>query len=125
MFVNFDFKNLSNWLNANKMSMNLSKTELVMFKQRINKLDFYLKLKLNYERYLSIKSANHICNKIYEILTWNGHINDIAIKPSGANSMLYKLREFARARVIKSIYHAIFDCYLNYAKTGLGRNKNS
>ena len=35
-FVNFDLKNLSNWLiNAKKISLNVSKTELVMFKPRM------------------------------------------------------------------------------------------
>ena len=46
-FVNFDLKKLSNWLNANKISLNVSKTELIMFKRRLKKLDFNLKLKLN------------------------------------------------------------------------------
>ena len=49
-FVNFDLKNLSNWLNANKISLNVSKTELIMFKPRIKKVDFGLKLKLNQKR---------------------------------------------------------------------------
>ena len=39
-FVNFDMKNLSNWLNPNKISLNVSKTELIMFKPRLKKLDF-------------------------------------------------------------------------------------
>ena len=38
-FVNFDLKNLSNWLiNAKKISLNVSKTELVMFKPRMKKI---------------------------------------------------------------------------------------
>ena len=46
-FVNFNLKNLSSWLNANKISLNVSKTELIMFKPRMKKIDFDLKLKLN------------------------------------------------------------------------------
>ena len=29
-FFNFDFQNLSNWLNVNKISLNVSKTELII-----------------------------------------------------------------------------------------------
>ena len=36
-FVNFNLKNLSNWLNANKISLNVSKTELIIFKPRMKK----------------------------------------------------------------------------------------
>ena len=39
--------------------------------------------------------------------------------------MLYKLRAFANTRAIKLVYHAIFDCHLNYANTFRGQNKNS
>ena len=38
---------LTNWLNANKISLNVSKTELILFKPRMKKLDFDLKLRLN------------------------------------------------------------------------------
>ena len=33
-------KNLSNWLNANKIILNVTKTELVIFKPKYKKLDF-------------------------------------------------------------------------------------
>ena len=53
------------------------------------------------------------------------HINDIAIKLNRANGMLYKVSEFLNTRVLKLIYHTIFDCHLNYANTEWGQNKNS
>ena len=39
--------------------------------------------------------------------------------------MLYKVREFVNTRVLKLIYHAIFDCHLNYVNAVWGQNKNS
>ena len=63
-FVNFDFKKLSNWLNNKRISMNVSKTELIMFKPRMKKLDFDLKLKLNGKRLYSTKSAKYLGIKI-------------------------------------------------------------
>ena len=38
--LNIDLKNLTNWLNANKVSLNISKTELIVFKPKGNLLDF-------------------------------------------------------------------------------------
>ena len=34
--------------------------------------------------------------------------------------MLSKVREFVNTRVLKLIYHAFFDCHLNYEKYSLG-----
>ena len=48
--VNLEFKNLTHWANANKISLNVSKTELILFKPKMKKLDFDLKLKLNGKR---------------------------------------------------------------------------
>ena len=38
--INYDLKNLSDWLNANKIMLNVTKTELVIFKPKHKKLDF-------------------------------------------------------------------------------------
>ena len=67
-------KNLSNWLNANKISLNDSKTELITFKPRIKKTDFALKLKLNRNRIYSTKSVKYPSIKVAKSR------NDIAIK---------------------------------------------
>ena len=45
--VNKDLKKLSNWLNANKICLNVSKTEVVLFKSAKKQLDLKFKLKLN------------------------------------------------------------------------------
>jgi len=37
-YVNYDLKNLTTWLNANKISLNVSKTELIIFKPKNNHL---------------------------------------------------------------------------------------
>ena len=46
-FVNQDMKNLIVWLNANKISLNVKKTEVVTFKDQRKKLDTETKIKLN------------------------------------------------------------------------------
>ena len=48
--VNQDLKNLTNWLKANKICLNVSKTEVVLFKLSRKLADVPLKLKLNGKR---------------------------------------------------------------------------
>ena len=48
--VNQDLKNLTNWPNANKVCLNVSKTENVLFKSSRKLTDVSLKLKLNGKR---------------------------------------------------------------------------
>ena len=58
-----------------------------MFKPKIKKLYFDLKLKLNGKILHPIKSVKCCGIKIDESLTWNEHINDIAIKLSRTNAV--------------------------------------
>ena len=51
-----------------------------MFKPRMKKVDFGLKLKLNGKRLYPTKSVKYLGIKVDESLTWNEHINDIGIK---------------------------------------------
>ena len=45
--VNQGMKNITVWLNANKTSLNVEKTELVIFKHQRKKLETEIKIKLN------------------------------------------------------------------------------
>ena len=94
-------KNLSNWFNANKMLLSVSKTDLIIFKPRMKKVDLDLKLKLIGKRIYPTKSVKYLGIKIDESLTWSEHINDIAIKLKQANAMLYKVKEFVNTMVVK------------------------
>ena len=46
-FVNRGMKNLVQWLNANKISMNVQKSEIVIFNHQREKLDGDIKIKLS------------------------------------------------------------------------------
>ena len=90
----------------------------------MKKLDFDLKLKLNGKRFSPTKSVKYISIKIDESLTWNEHISDIALKLNQVKAMLYKVREFVNTRALISVFHAIFDCHLNYANIVWSQNNS-
>ena len=45
--MNFDLKYVCNWLKANKISLNASKTEMIIFRDPRRKIDFDLKIKID------------------------------------------------------------------------------
>ena len=62
--VNFDLKNLVYWLNANKISLNFKKTELVIFKSKRKQFDGEIKLKLSRKRLFPTDSVKYLGVKI-------------------------------------------------------------
>ena len=100
--VNKDLKTLSNWLNANKICLNVSKTELVLFRSAKKQLDFGLKLKLNGKRLYPTNSVKYLGVKIDEHLTWKPHIDGISTKLNKSNAMPSKIRHFVDQKNFKS-----------------------
>ena len=76
--LNNDLKNLTNWLNANKIPLNVSKTELIIFKPKKKPLDFNMKIKLNGKRLYPIDSVKYLGVEIDSKLNWKSHVNATA-----------------------------------------------
>ena len=67
--VKQDLKNLANWLNANKVCLNVSKTEVILFKLSRKLTDVLLKLKLNGKSISPTNSVKYLGINIDENLT--------------------------------------------------------
>ena len=67
--VNKDLSNLSNWLRANKLSLNVEKT--VIFRPRKLNIDHSFKFKLDGKRLVPTHSVKYLGVLIDEHLLWN------------------------------------------------------
>ena len=124
-YINLDMKNLTDWLNANKISLNVEKTELVIFKRKKKKLKCPIRIKLSRKRLYPSNSIKYLGVKIDKNLNWNDHIHDIATKLNRANALLFKIRNYVNFNTLKSIYFVIFDSHINYVNLISGKNLNS
>ena len=61
--VNTDLKHLANWLNANKISVNVKKTVMVIFKSKQRKFEGNLKIKLYGKRLYPTESVKYLSCK--------------------------------------------------------------
>ena len=68
------------------------------------------------ENALSFNSIKYLGVKIDENPNWKDHIQDIATKLNRANAPLFKIRNYVKFNTLESIYFAIFDSRINYAK---------
>ena len=69
--INKDLSNLSNWLKTNKLSLNIKKTKLVLFRLKNLKLDHSFKFKIDGKRLIPIHSVKYLGVLLDEhILEW-------------------------------------------------------
>ena len=78
--VNYDLRKLSMWLRANKFSLNIEKTELVVFRRQNTKLNNSFKIKLDGKRLFPTSSVKYLGVLLDEHLTWSSQISHVQIK---------------------------------------------
>ena len=118
-------KKLSHWLNANKISVNVKKTETIIFKSRRKKFEGAIKLKLNRQRLHSFNNVKYLGIKIDENLKWRHHFNEVSSKLVMANAILFKIRNYLNPKILRSIYFTIFESHLNYYSIVWAQNPGS
>ena len=92
--INIDLKNLSNWLNANKISLNVKKTETIIFKCRRKNYEGVIKLKLYKQRLHPTNNVKYLGIKIDENFNWKHHVNDASTKLLWVNTILINKRNY-------------------------------
>ena len=112
--LNKDVKELSFWLNANKIALNVARTEIILLKTKHKPCNTDLRLKLCRKRLNKTKCVRYLGIKIDENLNWKIHVRDISSKLNRANAVLGKLRYFISNEILRSTYFAIYHSYLNY-----------
>ena len=113
--VNLDLKFLYQWLLANKISLNCSKTELIFFhKPRSPPADFKFKLKLNGHKLEPSESIKYLGIYLDSSLSGTHHCDQLIKKLKRANRMLSKVRHYVPQSELKSIYYAIFSSHMVY-----------
>ena len=116
--VNKELANVSNWFNANKLSLNVIKTKFSFFHKSAKKDNIPLRLpNLNIHGF-TIKresSIKFLGGWIDENLTWRNHIHTIENKIAKNIGLLYQGNDYLDDNCLKQIYFTYIHAYLNHA----------
>ena len=85
------------WLNANKLSINASKTKIVIFKCKNKSLDSQITIKINNDIIKQVPSVKFLGVTIDQKLTWTiNHINSVLKSITKSTGMIDKLRHYTK-----------------------------
>ena len=99
--VHKDRKFLIQWMHANKISLNVAKTAVIIFRTKKNQLDFDLTLKLCGENLQTSSYLKYLGLLLEDYLDWSPRINHLSHKFVKANAMLFKLCHYVNYATIK------------------------
>ena len=83
-------------MNATKISLNIEKTEQVIFKSPMKVLPDEIKTKLRGKRLYLSNSLKHLGVRIDKFLHRNDKKNEIAVKLNRDNKLLLKVRNYLK-----------------------------
>ena len=82
--INEDLRNVHNWLSANKLNLNIAKTEYVLIgsRHKINSLDIQPSINIDKQSVKRVKHSKVLGVQVDEHLAWTKHTEFIAGKIS-------------------------------------------
>ena len=111
--INTELSKINDWLRANKLSLNATKTKLMIFHKPQKKVECPL-LQINGTEIQRVQEFNYLGIQLNEHLTWKNHVNKIANKISRSIGILNKLKRCLPQDTLYLLYNSLVLSHLNY-----------
>ena len=122
--MNKELEKLHEWLCINRLSLNISKTNFVIF-HPINKPKIPVTILINKAAITEEQYVKYLGILIDSQLTFKFHIDELNKKISRAIGVLYKLRPYVTSKILSSVYYAIIYPFLLYGILIWGNASNT
>ena len=98
--VNKDLKTLYEWLCANRLSLNVGKTEFIIFRPSKKSLSNRIVLTLNRTKLYESPKIKYLGLILDSRLTWKDHITELSKKISRSVGILYKICKYCLSKIL-------------------------
>ena len=112
--LNDQLHNVSTWLKANKLSINVKKTKLMIFRPRQKTLPINRQIIIENNVLEQVDNLKFLEVYIDQHLTWKTHVNFIAATISKSVRLLYKAKYYLPSKSLLTLYYALVYPYLTY-----------
>ena len=124
-YINKDLKYATDWIRANKLSLNTSKTEIILFKTKNKVVTKHLNFRVSGQKIELSKSVKYLGITIQDDLYWNLHLSQLTKKLNRSIGLLSKIRHYVPKYLLRTIYYAIFNSHLIYGCEIWGQDQNN
>ena len=118
-----NLKKLYEWLCLNRLSLNISKTNFIIFSPP-NTFKKPVTIKIAKKAISEAKYVKYLGVLIDSNLSFKYHIEELTKKVARAIGVLYKIKPFVSAKILTNIYYAIIYPFLLYGVVVWGNASN-
>lgn len=112
--LNTELSKVSDWMKANKLTVNTKKTTYILFRPRQKIIHLNIPLFFDNRQLTLEHNVKFLGVFINENLSWKQHINHISIKISKSIGIIYRSRYFLSQKSKLSLYYTLIYPYLIY-----------
>ena len=112
--LNNELTHVVNWLRANKLSLNVGKTNYMIFRPKQKKLGPHDPLVIDNKTIKQVEVTKFLGVFIDEYFTWKSHISFVNKKMSKTIGIMNKSRLLLSSKTMISLYYTLVYPYLNY-----------
>ena len=120
--LNQDLSNINRWLIANKLTLNMTKTEFMLIgsRQKLNNLAVLPALEINGTKLNRINFTKSLGVLIDENLTWSNHIPAISKKIASGIGSIKRISHCVPPATLQNIYHGLVLSHFDYCSVVWG-----
>ena len=122
--INEDLNSLFNWLTANKLTLNISKTNYILFSHPLTPIP-PLSLLINQQQIQKVHETTILGVIIDQHLTFKAHIAKVKAKLVSSLFVFTKVRHLIPLQIAWSLYHSTFKAHLTYCLLIWGNSHSS
>nr|XP_058947926.1 uncharacterized protein LOC131775812 [Pocillopora verrucosa] len=114
--LNEDLANVFNWLQANKLTLNMTKTEFMLIgsRQRLNTLTASPTITMNNTQVSQVTATKSLGVIIDDKLDWQSHIEKLTKKIAYGIGALKRIRHLIPASTLHLVYQALVKPHFDY-----------
>ena len=112
--VDKELKKVKMWLDINKLSLNIDKTNFIIFKSPQHSSSEIINIKIGNLPVKETCYVKFLGVLLYENLSWKYHLTELSKKLARTCGMFFKVRHFLPVDVLICLYNSLFSPFLQY-----------
>ena len=112
--MNRDLRKVRKWLAANRLALNIEKTNYVIFHSPNRKISEPISIKIGRKRIRGENTVKFLCVLLDSNLNWKPRITELSKKLARTVGVFFKIRHFVPLDTLKLLYYSLFYAFVSY-----------
>ena len=112
--VNKEFKKVKTWLDVNKLSLNIDKTNFIIFRSPQHSFSEIVCIKFGKFPIKQTSYVKFLGVLLDENLSWKYHLRELSKKLARTCGIFFRVRHFLPINILTLLYNSLFSPFLQY-----------